>query len=151
MTEHYFETKMTPPQKTCLTSILAPIAPTQIPELKSIPQATHFTPAEFEQLCAEYDTVDSFLFALQEKASFDDIVETLHNANYSAAPNVVQQSGHSVEDTSLADLANSRSVTVDASKARLSRTASSGSAMPISVPLVRGLSTTNSAFKTSIK
>jgi len=56
MVEHYFGDELTTPQWNRLEAALG-----------SPPGMADFTPAEVEQLCAEYDEVDEFLTALEER------------------------------------------------------------------------------------
>lgn len=56
MVEHYFKTSMTDHQLHRLETALS-----------SPPGVADLTPAEVEQLCAEYDEIDDFLDALEER------------------------------------------------------------------------------------
>jgi len=60
MVEHYFQEPLTEERWKRLESIMA-----------SPPGVADMTPAEVEQLCAEYDEVDEFLDALEEKVLHD--------------------------------------------------------------------------------
>jgi hypothetical protein len=60
MLEHYFTEPLSPSQSDKLRKVM-----------DNPPGVADMTPAEVEQLCAEYDTVDEFLRALEEKVAED--------------------------------------------------------------------------------
>lgn len=60
MLEHYFKEPLTEAQSAKLRKAL-----------DNPPGVADMTPAEMEQLCAEYDSVDEFLLALEEKVAED--------------------------------------------------------------------------------
>jgi chaperone BCS1 len=74
MVEHYFQTPLTASQKERIEGALS------IP-LKSTPSAFKmygdkgFTPAELEQLCAEYDDIDEFLTNLEDRVLENSAVD----------------------------------------------------------------------------
>mmetsp|Transcript_6007 Transcript_6007/g.11452 ORF Transcript_6007/g.11452 Transcript_6007/m.11452 type:complete len:274 (-) Transcript_6007:420-1241(-) len=79
MLEHYFKEPLSAAQSTKLREIM-----------DNPPGVADMTPAEVEQLCAEYDTVDEFLLALQEKVTED-------TAKFYAA-NVPEEAQHLVPE-----------------------------------------------------
>lgn len=70
MVEHYFQTTVTEAQYTRLANALSvPLKST--PALYKLYGERGFTPAELEQLCAEYDTIDEFLTNLEDRVLKD--------------------------------------------------------------------------------
>jgi SpoVK/Ycf46/Vps4 family AAA+-type ATPase len=92
MLEHYFTEPLSPSQSDKLRKVM-----------DNPPGVADMTPAEVEQLCAEYDTVDEFLRALEEKVAEDtakfyakNVPEEVHDL----VPDLVRQSvsGNSTVD-----------------------------------------------------